>query len=447
MDTSKFLILVHEATYNYISSHDRIKMEGRILQSESYPSKSDVTKISYFSTNDHSRPRKHLSVRRYLNRILKLNDVLSDQQLDEIADKILAQINCSGYTIEVLKGQAIVDAYANRVGGNSCMTGDNSHKVQLYADNPSRVRLAVVRYQNSSARCLIWFADDKKFYFDRIYSDRDRCYDILQKELSDKGIIDAYEAGLDIKISGLIYVNGHIPYMDTMKYGELENDLLTVGTISGSHLLENTDGYYTWISRENGTVFRCECCDNEYDIENEYYTGSESICEFCYDEYYFMCGECGEPSRIDSYDNHSIDGIRYCGDCIPIVAKQCCHCNDWYAPSDVHTIQDQYVCHACFNTYVQCYVCNTYNHLDNFPEIGICKDCTETHIRCSKCCEVTNKDEINYGKCRECNEKTYDPIIGPEYVESVMNDRERNYRIPVHVFDEFSSARGTYENF
>lgn len=339
--------------------------------SESRPSKSQQGKISYL----RNKTRMQLSVRRYITRILGLHKWLSDPELDTLADTILEKITANNnYTIEILKGQAIQDAYRDEVGGHSCMTGSHhSEYVGLYRDNPKRIRMAVLRRNNSSARCIIWLSDDHKLYFDKIYTDYAHCKEILQQKLLDKDIMSCYTGSYNIKVSGLSYNDGEVPYMDTLTRGSIDNGLLDLSTSGGDFNTDNQDGT---IGENDETCYHCECGVNPDGGDGSNYIDGVWVCESCYNDCYSYCGHCNEDYNHDNITFTEVDGHGYCENCISDVATECCQCDTWIDSGLIEYVDDDCVCNECFEEHYQtCEVCGIIAHNDNFLETGICCDC------------------------------------------------------------------------
>lgn len=192
----------------------------------------------------HDRKRYELKLSRFFTRILKLNYFLTPAVLDKFTNDILSITDKDNYTVNFLTGQTIIEAYRNCIGGSSCMTGSDSYKVGLYASNPDKIALAVLKRYNNSARCIVWLADDGKKYYDKIYSDNHPADELLYKRLEKMEMIDIYHnEGINIQVSDLKYNDGNLPYLDSLIYGKIKNNLLTLSTCEGDYDMQSTDGY------------------------------------------------------------------------------------------------------------------------------------------------------------------------------------------------------------
>lgn len=375
----------------------RVETGGIVLKIEARPSRSDKGKISYLR-NDK---RMHLSVRRFLTRILHLNDHLSDVQLDGMAAKILESCQISDHKFEYLTGQKIQDAYKMRIGGSSCMTGDCNEYVGLYRDNPDKIKLAVVRYNRSSARCVIWLGDDKKLYYDRIYTDSKYCNEILIKELSDRDVIKIYECDVPVTVSDLNYTRGEIPYLDTMRYGTFLNGKLklTSGSVSGEYdeVLQGQHG--------NGeSEHNCNNCGDGIDGEDIYSACDELYCEHCYSENFEICEHCNETHHNNNLTYVDSSSITYCDECLSEECFTCDTCDEIFHRDEINCIDNQEdICNTCYNkNYTECIVCKETFYNDDIDG-KMCKDCAANNIVCSKCDVVSDKYIADGGICATCN--------------------------------------------
>jgi len=407
MDTNEFVGTLEEILYNGFS-HDIVIGPIRKIASdnESRPSTTDRAKISYIRGSG----RMQLSVRRYLTRVLHLNepDQLSDQQLDTLADQIsdkIKPVDEKSHTFSMLTGSDINDAYRTSVGGSSCMTGVNADYVGLYCDNPKKIKLAVVRYNNSSARCVVWIADDGKTYSDRIYSDYAKANRILSEQLSDLGIKDIYESrAYRVKVSDLNYTDGEVPYMDSMIFGEISDcGKLIVSNYTGSIDLQRTDG---GIERP---LLCCNCNDISDDVHHD---GDDVWCEDCWYENFTTCEQCGSSYNVNGTEFICITIGEYkqyiCEHCLLDVAIKCVKCGEWIDNYTIRCIEDSgnHYCDECYSDVVVC--CDECDYesdeSDNFDDdTGLCVDCAPNKKRCVRCDEITDIADLLDGKCVDCN--------------------------------------------
>lgn len=396
--SEKFQNESYDIMYEFIENIDvRVEIGKLVKKIQARPSRSDKGKISYLRNGK----RMQLSIRRFLTRILHLNDHLSDVQLDDMAGKILETCKMSNYTFEYLTGDDIQIAYRNRIGGGSCMTGDYSEYMRMYADNPDRIKLAVVRYNNSSSRCIIWLGDDKKLYYDRIYSDSPYCFKTLEKELSDQDVTCIYEEDVPVTVSDLNYTRGEIPYLDTMYRGTFSDDKLTLKSsgVSGpcDEVLQDQHGN----SESSYICYYCEC---EMNGDETYRADDINLCENCYCENYTMCGHCREIHHNDEITHVQSNNTTYCNSCLSDECFTCDGCNEIFHRNDINCEGDDTLCETCYDeNYSECKYCKETTHKDDMENENMCKDCASDFIICPKCDVVSDKYIADNGVCADCN--------------------------------------------
>lgn len=127
-----------------------------------------------------------LSSARFWSRMV-LPDPNTDAVRDEFVDRVrkrIAEGSLEDWEIEELDGHDIVEAYRNEVGGGSCMTDTRAHLVELYAVNPGKVILLVVRHPRTGreGRCLVWFDEDGNVWKDRTYPHGNTLVSQIQSE-------------------------------------------------------------------------------------------------------------------------------------------------------------------------------------------------------------------------------------------------------------------------
>ena len=150
------------------------------------------------------------------------------------------------------------------------------------------------------------------------------------------------EVNLDIDLEKY----SEYPYMDTFKYGFLDNNILSTLSCqsSGTRItLESTSGGYSETSE-------CASCgDNvhEDDIFNVYDSthGEIDVCRDCRDAHYTCCEDCDDISDTCS----NVSG-------------------------------DRYVCESCLEDYSRCDECEEHSHSDSVRyfsncEVSICENC------------------------------------------------------------------------
>jgi len=341
----------------------------------------------YIAYNVPNKPRAKMRTGKFLGKKLQLNNnYLNPAMLEYLAGKVNMAIFGveNGGGMQFLVGDDITRAYEKSTGCGSCMTGSSCEKVGLYAMNPTRFKLAVLELGANSGRALLVKLDNGDFYLDRVYCDsrsiRDAMYQYAIKEgwyyrdgpegiglwhnesrMSDHSMLIA---------SDLEYEDGKVPYMDTFTYGNVHNGCLDISATDGNIDLQSTNG---WI--EDGGIV-CASCDDYANEETYHVVDDETICDDCFDRYYFHCGDCDINYRNN--EEHTIDDT-------------CCT-----------------VCTACLDNYNFCEDCETYNSETTYLETlekDVCNHCLRCYQECEGCNEyVPNADIDVDGRCPNCPE-------------------------------------------
>lgn len=370
--------------------------------------------IAYEVTPDGSKARMKIKTGRFLTRKLGL-DYMSSDSLKNLVDAIneLFWPAADGAGVELLTGDAIIDAYRDEVGSESCMTGDNCDCVRLYAMNPDRFSLLVLRLGNDSGRAIVSTFDDGRCLLDRIYAS---CADIANRMIvyaRGQGwlIRDYVGAGPGWQVSGLRWVDGGIPYMDTLCYGTIADDgTLTVSAWQGDFKLTTRDGYI-----ESKQCMECDCCVN---AEEAIHVGDGYVCGSCFDNYYTYCDDCNEATPRteitavqDQFGNWDI-----CNSCLERHYFRCDECHEYFREGGVVLISepDCAVCHDCFAArYGMCEECGGafgQDWLTPIESLGVslCDDCRDEQCAlCDGCREYFHKEELDENNlCKNCAAET-----------------------------------------
>jgi len=262
-----------------------------------------------FRVNDSDK-RVRLKTARFLTRKLNMQKILTDHQIKILADKIDLWLNPDNYTIKLYSGPEITENYRNAIGGKSCMTGSIADYTRLYEMNPNRISQAVIKFDKDSARAIVWKLDNGTFYMDRVYSNNRILKEILYR-YAEKQTWKKYSTDQNtlLYVSGLDYINGYIPYMDTFMYGSItkDNKLCLCSVLKDSFIYEllQTDGYLQEI-KDNLICYRC---GDEIISENDPYeiVDGDVICENCLEKYYQCCDECSALCDISQMRTTSSD--------------------------------------------------------------------------------------------------------------------------------------------
>jgi formylmethanofuran dehydrogenase subunit E len=329
---------------------------------------SEPNKFSYLRGDKRVR----LTVGRFLHRVLKLGEIASDQELEDLADELIKEFCVQDVTIKILKGEEITDAYRNCVGGGSCMTGGSAEQTRLYEYNPKRIRLATCYNGRGSARCVVWKTDKGVLVHDRVYSDQSRARTELKNGLKRMGVHDI-ERYVDHKqdVSGLRYEEGEIPYLDNFYNGDIINGRLRVSTYTGGYDLQNTEGYL------EGNMMTCECCGDAVPEEDTWFPEDDSgpYCPGCFADNYVRCDRCDNFNHTNgTYSVKSGDIV--CQGCVDEYYFECEDCGELVHQDEGHYVNDQSICTDCVDeNYIPCEDCGEYIHKDEADSDDLCEDC------------------------------------------------------------------------
>ncbi len=351
-----------------------------------HPDKPEDGSTGYIAFDVSGKDRVKLKTARYLTRKCKLNtDVsLNDEQIRILAEKInsLLWTDDELNSIKLIRGNAITEAYEDEIGGSSCMTGCNSDCTGLYASNPTRFEMLIIRSNNDSARAIIHKLDDGRKLFGLVYTTAEhllnkmRDYAIKQKWVL-CGDPDNRNSWI---MSDLNYCDGEIPYMDVLTSGEINGDLLTVSCNFGSFELQNQDG-----SLDNSC--QCENC-GDHVHENNVYNDNEgnNYCEYCFSENFICCPHCDEMAHNN--DAVFIQGkeIYTCQYCADNHYYKCETCNDYFELDGILILDNDTYCIDCFGEVAgHCENCGEAFYTENLISINnglLCADCATERQKC-----------------------------------------------------------------
>ena len=216
-------------------------------------------------------------------------------------------------TSEWVEGPAIVDAYAKEPS-SSCMRGaDNRYLTEMYASNPGKVKMLIIRDGNKwVARCLVWIKtkkDGQKLWYPvRVYppgcSKPEACIKLaIETEAKEQGVEVRWLRDWDPTMTDYLSMEKKrqfdddacpvfvmelnarriVPYMDTLIYGALTSPTQAVFSRSPQFLPRhpkfNPDGreipgleIITPVTAPRATgggvwrtdMYKCTCCNGEY---------------------------------------------------------------------------------------------------------------------------------------------------------------------------------------
>lgn len=312
--------------------------------------------VSYAGPKTHrhdSNRRLRTSLGRYIRRQLKLDVAFSCAQLDAFINATVCR-RSNEDKFRIVRGDALLEAYSEEIGGHSCMTGDHMTNVlEVYAANPDKVQLLIYRDGSMEARALLWHTDDGEVCLDRIYPNDGPHVRMIQEYGKKQGWLIRPHNSLpnnDTPFGGRnrqVTVIGcrYWPYLDSFRFANdtpVAGQRITLSTACEQAVVfDDTDGGYS-----SGPT--CCCCEGNAGDDYYVYRG-DYLCQECYDDNYCTCENCDDISHYD--DTIEMDGSLYCHHCINQIASRCDKCGDFTRDDNLSATCDsgEYFCETCID--------------------------------------------------------------------------------------------------
>lgn len=405
----------------------------------------DPCQISYSRPGVHRhdyRKRTKTTLGRYIRRQLAFP--CDDQDLDLFVRKTCAHVDVF-FRFTTVRGEDIREAYRDKIGGHSCMTGDSAdQKLDLYVHNTDKVSLLVYRDDRMTARALVWKTDDGATCMDRIYPNDGYHVEFFHAYAKNNGWLPRPDNRLPcraIKFGGRIQevtvrTWGVYPYLDSFQWtdDDPEDSKITLSTDCDlAYTFSDTGGSwnggrecaccgYVIHGRGNNTVDgpvcdECEgdhyasCCEcgNVHHTDNMTYAEDSFYCERCAGEYLTYCNKCDEYHTGESV--HIEDrGEDWCDSCAEDNAEQCQNCCNWFADGLEHIRDtDEYRCTSCAEDCASiCTRCGEWQsselaHIEDIDE-DWCDHCADKHAEQCQECDTWYADGITCDCAKECEE-------------------------------------------
>lgn len=218
---------------------------------------------SNLSHEGWKQQRTQVSVGRFVNRITSLQKItIKSDQLEKFVNNYKAAsksvlnpiLNFELVDGEIIKSYYSVNSYQERKGQlfASCMRYDEcQYFFNIYTQNPEVCKMLILKGEKEgkiAGRALIWTTTSDKIYMDRQYTNVDSDITFFQNYAKENGWLyypEDEERMMEIKVKDINYVK--YPYMDTFKYYDHEN-----GILSNDDSLEN-EGYIWTLEKTDGT--------------------------------------------------------------------------------------------------------------------------------------------------------------------------------------------------
>lgn len=360
-------------------------VEERLIAKGPFVSNSCSGNISYLTSKGRTESMK---LGRFIRRHVLKENVLPEKVFQKCVEGLVNHFfpKCE---FHVDSGKQITLNYENCVGGSSCMSGGDADKVAMYADNPKCFSQLIGKQNRTTARAIIFHMDDGYKLLGRIYCGSAYLTDMMEKYAKDKGWMIRSELGLEIKgeviedhskyelrISGVKWKEGGVPYMDDFEHADVDDE----GTLT---LYYNCGGKYNLSNVSGFLINGCTCCQCEesFSVDDCYSTDEGYYCEGCHEDTFAPCDNCGKTVRMENI--HSICGGAVCEDCIGNYIE-CVHCSEFHGFDDItHVgIDGEVVCKDCLEgQYIICGECGEYVSTDcitTVDEQELCEECKET---------------------------------------------------------------------
>ncbi len=332
----------------------------------------------------YNRAKDDGTTTRYKARVGKLlrkivDGAMSDMELQEAGARVTARLwgggdGDDGNGVRELEGEALRRFYLECVSGiHSCMAYESTQEyLDIYVDNPDRVKLATVIIGDHAARALVWTWPDGTRYMDRVYHTSQACREAIERYAKTQGISrDIYSLRRDeLKMRIRDGYGSWWPYMDTMKHVTINSKReCSLSPYCGDYVLEDTNGGL------GDPLVTCNHCDDAVGEDEAHYSENGDIyCESCYNELYTICRHCSTEIRNEDVEND--EGL--CPKCFDLLFTTCDDCGESIARSDAYEGPDgQLVCEDCSVGYLKCRGCHEIHQADSLV-YGMCSDCAMT---------------------------------------------------------------------
>jgi hypothetical protein len=307
-----------------------------------------------------------LTTHRYLCRRLGIDRKLNSTDLITMSGEINAKFHDPFDKLKTIKGDAIVDAYANGFACSSCMTGHSGLRTRMYAINIDKYTMLQADYCNQKARAMCVVLDNGNIFMDRVYASSGFIRNIMlmyaRKKrwwFKEKGngramkSVNQIAPEKELIISGLTYRNGQVPYQDTFRRGMIKNGKLCLAAF-------NAWPYRISITSTSGTInapvmYTCvvEGCDH-IDVSNQMTAigNTQYVCNE-HKTLYQQCKGCGYWREKTTMKNTSY-GFGICQGCASQKWSTCTHCKTFERSEYMIKTEKGILCEDCHDIEYGC---------------------------------------------------------------------------------------------
>jgi len=236
-------------------------------------------------------------------------------------------------------------------------------------------------YMNDSSRAIVHKLDNGRCFMDRVYASCELLIDRMQDYALEHGWAyrlsnDADDRAVscdcsDLVVSGLVYDDGQVPFMDTLLHGCTCDEGLCI-SLTGccDYELSSTSGYI----KEQQLCANCNYAVNE----DDFCMGSdeEIYCQNCFDDIFAYCDSCEEVMLRDDAVEITDVGLLVCEDCALSKYNECVKCGN-YIDKAYCDIEGDCVCDECAESFCRCAGCGEqFYDASSLDDDGFCGDCS-----------------------------------------------------------------------
>ena len=356
-------------------------------------------KVSYASKPEHkydNKRRKRIKLGRYIRKHLGMGpDELCDEDLHTLTSRVVG-VTADNASVRIVRGEDIIFAYSRETGGHSCMTGYcNRHLIEMYADNPDVVGLAI-HDLFGSARALVWNTEQGATVLDRVYGS-DEATEVMRAWAEASGVVLRNHNGpprgteFDDEFSVTLDRPENYPYADSFRYMIIEGTKV--------HLYTKHPGTYDVLvldCTDGDAVPACAECQDAVDDDSAVVDGV-SYCSTCLEVLFTACSACGRWVER-TVEVWSAEGrINMCSICAMELADECSVCGDITLLDDLDEADIGKVCSSCSGDFYICRHCGMMYAHDEY--------CDKCEAECAECGDYYYKKEVEDGVCSDCRKE------------------------------------------
>jgi hypothetical protein len=304
-----------------------------------------------------TKGRQEIKIGRAVRALLKTAGVdFVDKDIEDFVNKYKSTIdimNDKFRLFEIVEGEDIgywynKENYLKEQGtiGSSCMKSVPISYFSIYMENPDVCKLVILKSEDNEykivGRALLWTLTDGKKFLDRIYTINESDVQLFRDWAKENGIYSkiANNSSNSAKVYDLegnsINLNqlevqirkgeyNNYPYLDTLKYLNIDKGILSTKKGSEDYTLESTGGDYINCEGCDGSGrTTCPDCDGNGDMECFRCDGSGTEdCRDCDGRGSIDCSDCDGRGEIEDSDGNSEE----CGGCYGEGTIECTECS------------------------------------------------------------------------------------------------------------------------